>query len=385
MIENRTASNSLQHLPGFHFYLQPTTAPASSYLQQPMANQQNGISSPNQQDIAEDRLSTEVMGSPTHSLSSEEQSPTSDQARFSYPPPTTTVISNLSCTPVPVGSVSVLRLPVTHSAPSFMQLCRSPPADIRNPNLIVKQEVANAGGCPVAKVVPSVIQSVSVDPSSRARLESYEEHLSATEEGMAMSTAGATLVQPFPAQPRYHTVIQSPRDIHRNLHPLQPVDPESPEVQGLESFAQSFKSKRVKLGFTQTQVGAALAEIHGTDFSQTTICRFENLQLSFKNAQKLKPTLEKWLEEAERQGGNQPGDLSPERRRKRRTTIGSIARESLEQEFYRQPKPSSSDITKIAEALQLDKEVVRIWFCNRRQKEKRVRTSLSSSSSIKDE
>ena len=385
MIENRTAS--LQQLPGFHFYLQPTAAPASSYLQQPMANQHNGLSLANQQDIEENRLSTEVTGSPTRSLSSEEQSPTSDQARFLYPPPTTTVISNLSCNPVPVGSVSVLRLPVTHSAPSFMQLCRSPPAEIRNPNLIVKQEVASSGGCPVAKVVPSVIQSVSLEPSSRVRLNSYEEQLAATEEHqvMAMSTAGATLVQPFPTQPRYHTVIQSPRDIHRNLHPLQPVDPESPEVQGLESFAQSFKSKRVKLGFTQTQVGAALAEIHGTDFSQTTICRFENLQLSFKNAQKLKPTLEKWLEEAERQGGNQPGDLSPERRRKRRTTIGSIARESLEQEFYQQPKPSSSDITKIAEALQLDKEVVRIWFCNRRQKEKRVRTSLSSSSSIKDE
>ncbi|XP_065908353.1 pituitary-specific positive transcription factor 1-like [Dysidea avara] len=384
MIENRTASNSLQQLPGFHFYLQSTAAPASSNLQQPMANLHNGLPPAKQQEIVENRLSTEVTGSPTHSLSSEEQSPTSEQARFLYPPPTTTVISNLSCTPVPVGSVSVLRLPVTHSAPSFMQLCRSPPAEH---NLIVKQEVASTGGYPVAKVVPSVIQSVSLEPSNRVRLNSYEEHLAATEEhqGMAMSTAGATLVQPFPTQPRYHTVIQSPRDIHKNLHPLQPVDPESPEVQGLESFAQAFKSKRVKLGFTQTQVGAALAEIHGTDFSQTTICRFENLQLSFKNAQKLKPTLEKWLDEAERQGGNQPGDLSPERRRKRRTTIGSIARESLEQEFYRQPKPSSSDITKIAEALQLDKEVVRIWFCNRRQKEKRVRTSLSSSSSIKDE
>lgn len=34
-------------------------------------------------------------------------------------------------------------------------------------------------------------------------------------------------------------------------------------------------------------------------FSQTTICRFEALQLSFKNMCKLKPLLQRWLNEAE--------------------------------------------------------------------------------------
>lgn len=56
-------------------------------------------------------------------------------------------------------------------------------------------------------------------------------------------------------------------------------------------------------GYTQTNVGEALAAVHGSEFSQTTICRFENLQLSFKNACKLKAILSKWLEEAEQVGG----------------------------------------------------------------------------------
>lgn len=56
-------------------------------------------------------------------------------------------------------------------------------------------------------------------------------------------------------------------------------------------------------GYTQTNVGEALAAVHGSEFSQTTICRFENLQLSFKNACKLKSILAKWLEEAEQAGG----------------------------------------------------------------------------------
>lgn len=180
--------------------------------------------------------------------------------------------------------------------------------------------------------------------------------------------------QPF-GQP-YQPVIQPPPH-SKTIPQTAPVDPDSPEVKDLEEFASTFKARRVKLGYTQTNVGQALAEVHGTDFSQTTICRFENLQLSYKNAQKLKPILEKWLEEAEKQGAiHHEEEQSPERRRKRRTTIGMSAKERLEQHFQVQPKPSSADMSKIADSLNLDKEVVRVWFCNRRQREKRVRTSL---------
>jgi class 1 POU domain transcription factor len=184
--------------------------------------------------------------------------------------------------------------------------------------------------------------------------------------------------QQMGSQP-YQPVIQPPLTQHARAIPQTPsIDPDSPEVKDLEDFAATFKTRRVKLGYTQTNVGQALAEVHGTDFSQTTICRFENLQLSYKNAQKLKPILEKWLEEAEKAGVvHHEEENSPERRRKRRTTIGMTAKERLEQHFQMQPKPSSADMSKIADGLNLDKEVVRVWFCNRRQREKRVRTSLN--------
>lgn len=149
------------------------------------------------------------------------------------------------------------------------------------------------------------------------------------------------------------------------------------KLRELEEFATQFKLRRIKLGFTQTNVGAALASVHGTDFSQTTICRFENLQLSFKNACKLKPILARWLEDAECSGSACGDKFNAERRRKRRTTIGITAKEHLEDHFLKQPKPSSQEIVRIAENLRLDREVVRVWFCNRRQREKRVKTSLS--------
>lgn len=66
-----------------------------------------------------------------------------------------------------------------------------------------------------------------------------------------------------------------------------------------------------------------------------------------------------------------------DKRRKKRTTINNKAKISLETHFLRQPKPSSRDIAHIAESLCLEKEVVRVWFCNRRQRNKRVKTSLN--------
>ncbi|XP_038622247.1 pituitary-specific positive transcription factor 1 isoform X1 [Tachyglossus aculeatus] len=155
------------------------------------------------------------------------------------------------------------------------------------------------------------------------------------------------------------------------------VDMDSPEIRELEKFANEFKLRRIKLGYTQTNVGEALAAVHGSEFSQTTICRFENLQLSFKNACKLKSILSKWLDEAEQVGALYNEKVGAnERKRKRRTTISIAAKEALERHFGEQSKPSSQEIMRMADGLNLEKEVVRVWFCNRRQREKRVKTSL---------
>uniref|UniRef100_A0A6Q2X812 POU domain protein n=1 Tax=Esox lucius TaxID=8010 RepID=A0A6Q2X812_ESOLU len=173
--------------------------------------------------------------------------------------------------------------------------------------------------------------------------------------------------------------IKDPR--RRSRAPDDPPDLDSPQIRELEKFANDFKLRRIKLGYTQTNVGEALAAVHGSEFSQTTICRFENLQLSFKNACTLKAILAKWLDEAEQAGAlfNEKMGIN-ERKRKRRTTISLGAKEALECSFGEKSKPSSQEIVRMAEGLHLEKEVVRVWFCNRRQREKRVKTSLHHSS-----
>ncbi|CAG0918454.1 unnamed protein product [Notodromas monacha] len=115
------------------------------------------------------------------------------------------------------------------------------------------------------------------------------------------------------------------RDMGPNLGDGQDdVAMEQPSSDDLEVFAKSFKQRRIKLGFTQADVGLALGTLYGNVFSQTTICRFEALQLSFKNMCKLKPLLQKWLEEADSTTGS-PTSIdkiaAQGRKRKKRTSI----------------------------------------------------------------
>uniref|UniRef100_A0A803VBZ9 POU domain protein n=1 Tax=Ficedula albicollis TaxID=59894 RepID=A0A803VBZ9_FICAL len=107
-----------------------------------------------------------------------------------------------------------------------------------------------------------------------------------------------------------------------------------------------------------------MGTLYGNVFSQTTICRFEALQLSFKNMCKLKPLL------------NNPTSIdkiaAQGRKRKKRTSIEVSVKGVLETHFLKCPKPAAQEISSLADSLQLEKEVVRVWFCNRRQKEKRM-------------
>jgi hypothetical protein len=211
--------------------------------------------------------------------------------------------------------------------------------------------------------------------------------------------------------------------VHRHNGPMParlelPPD-ENTDLEELERFSKMFKQKRIKLGYTQGDVGLAMGKMYGNDFSQTTISRFEALNLSFKNMCKLKPLLEKWLEDADAQhnsatasgqlmspgnggpplggghhgGHHRPGGVSPHhlglggihesvnRRRKKRTSIDTTVRHALERAFNANPKPTSEEITLIADGLCMEKEVVRVWFCNRRQKEKRMNPNSSLSPS----
>lgn len=151
----------------------------------------------------------------------------------------------------------------------------------------------------------------------------------------------------------------------------------------IREFAKAFKLRRLALGLTQTQVGQALSATKGPAYSQSAICRFEKLDITPKSAAKIKPVLEKWMQEAElkyadRLGlktGNQQNfaDLlgsDSTKKRKRRTSFTPQALEILNEAFEKNTHPSGNqgaDMTMLANKLNYDREVIRVWFCNKRQ------------------
>jgi class 2 POU domain transcription factor len=70
------------------------------------------------------------------------------------------------------------------------------------------------------------------------------------------------------------------------------------------------------------------------------------------------------------------------RRRKKRTSIDTSIRVALEKAFLHNSKPSSDEIALLADSLNMEKEVIRVWFCNRRQKEKRINPPSAYGSSM---
>uniref|UniRef100_A0A2K5CDE4 POU domain protein n=1 Tax=Aotus nancymaae TaxID=37293 RepID=A0A2K5CDE4_AOTNA len=142
----------------------------------------------------------------------------------------------------------------------------------------------------------------------------------------------------------------------------------------LEQFAKLLKQKRITLGYTQADVGLTLGVLFGNVFSQTIVCCFEALQLSFKNMCKLWPLLQKWMEEADNNENLQEickAEALVQARKRNRTSIENRVRGNLENLFLQCPKPTLQQISHIAQQLGLEKNVVRVWFCNRRQKGKR--------------
>ncbi|XP_039532377.1 POU domain, class 2, transcription factor 1b isoform X13 [Pimephales promelas] len=238
---------------------------------------------------------------------------------------------------------------------------------------------------------PQGQQSILQAQNLLTQLPQSQANLLHTQPSITLATQPATPTRTIAATPIQSLAHSQTTPKHIDTPSLE----EPSDLEELEQFAKTFKQRRIKLGFTQGDVGLAMGKLYGNDFSQTTISRFEALNLSFKNMCKLKPLLEKWLNDAvcaENQTSEQalssPSSLgSPglgieglNRRRKKRTSIETNIRVALEKSFLEQnQKPTSEEITMIADQLNMEKEVIRVWFCNRRQKEKRINPPSSGS------
>lgn len=187
--------------------------------------------------------------------------------------------------------------------------------------------------------------------------------LAASNGEITITTTQGPLAAGVNASPTSMHSSKEEEDDLRNESPSQPNNNETTtnnivdgvDLEDMNEFTKRFKQRRLQLGLTQTQVGQCLSVNEGPAYSQSAICRFKG------GANNLTEFI----------GGE------PAKKRKRRTSFTAQALEVLGTHFERNTHPNGNEITTLAHHLGYDREVIRIWFCNKRQAQKNTVRMMS--------
>uniref|UniRef100_A0A3P9HXR0 POU class 2 homeobox 1b n=1 Tax=Oryzias latipes TaxID=8090 RepID=A0A3P9HXR0_ORYLA len=112
-------------------------------------------------------------------------------------------------------------------------------------------------------------QQILQPQSLLTQLPQSQANLLPTQPSINLATQPST-----PTRTTAATPIQLPQSQTPPKRLDTPTLEEPSDLEELEQFAKTFKQRRIKLGFTQGDVGLAMGKLYGNDFSQTTISRF---------------------------------------------------------------------------------------------------------------
>ncbi|KAM9176931.1 POU domain, class 6, transcription factor 1 isoform 2-T2 [Mergus octosetaceus] len=317
-------------------------------------------------------ISTASLGGQTQLLSSLAAAPVIANTISSVPGITGQILTNAQ------GQV-IGTLPWVVNPPGIAAASPVPAPSLQE-QAVTPQLLLNAQGQVIATLASGTIQAAAIKKSGPPEPPTKSE-VQPIQPAPALPQPAVVIANPAPAAkaasaPVPITCSETPTVSQLVAKPQAPnsgVEEDGINLEEIREFAKNFKIRRLSLGLTQTQVGQALTATEGPAYSQSAICRFEKLDITPKSAQKLKPVLEKWLSEAELR--NQEGQQNlmefvggePSKKRKRRTSFTPQAIEALNAHFEKNALPTGQEITEIAKELNYDREVVRVWFCNRRQ------------------
>ncbi|CAH0715738.1 unnamed protein product, partial [Brenthis ino] len=219
----------------------------------------------------------------------------------------------------------------------------------------------------------SAMNSINRLAASNGEITITTSHSNAGTTSSAGSVGSGPTASPHPPVKLSPGSVKSPAQDDGDLladSPNQPTISQSSgnvvdgiNLEDIKEFAKAFKLRRLGLGLTQTQVGQALSVTEGPAYSQSAIC-------SALASQMLAAQLSSQQQNMYASGQNHLTDfigMEPSKKRKRRTSFTPQALELLNAHFERNTHPSGTEITGLAHQLGYEREVIRIWFCNKRQ------------------
>ena len=150
------------------------------------------------------------------------------------------------------------------------------------------------------------------------------------------------------------------------------------EQQRVKEFVEQFKVERIKFGYSPADVNQQLAIRYGITFPAVTIDQFEANQLSLQEMISTTKILKCWIIDMVRASGMAEKKVQelfeivppPRRELKKRTIIDEHTKTILDDEFTKNEKPSPAQQTEIAAKIGVERNVIKIWFANQRQRRK---------------
>lgn len=245
------------------------------------------------------------------------------------------------------------------------------------------QSTSTESGFPT--VIPGPSHLSRQISAEQQRLVAQQEWIAARSQAIPRNgQMASSLLMTLPQGSRPDTVLEQTQPLA-----IPMSSQEAKEVDEYNEFAAIFRNHRLKLGYTHADVIQQVGIRYGYFSSIDTIAKFELIQLPLKTVRELKPVLQMWLKDTVKAAGTSEEEMkeiivhastsiNPKRERKRRTNVDSVIKSQLEEEFRRKRTPSQSEMQAMANRMGMEKEFIRVWFCNRRQRQKKLEKELKA-------
>ncbi|RNA06659.1 POU class transcription factor 1 isoform X4 [Brachionus plicatilis] len=143
------------------------------------------------------------------------------------------------------------------------------------------------------------------------------------------------------------------------------------DMDEMRQFARNFVEKKSSLGISKNQIKEALnAEFKDPILTETAISKFERLDITPRSSAKVRPVLEKLINDSKLKFGDRFksfSEVDSKKKRKRDCTFSPNALNILNEKFDKNPSPNDAELFMLANHINYDEDMIKNWFNEKHQ------------------